>query len=53
MAVSAMRVEKPHSLSYQLSTRAMRPPTTWVWGRAKVDELATWLKSVETSGSSV
>jgi hypothetical protein len=29
-ATSAMRQEKPHSLSYQASTRTVRPPTTLV-----------------------
>jgi hypothetical protein len=29
-ATSAMRAEKPHSLSYQASTRTVRPPTTLV-----------------------
>ena len=52
-AVSAMRVEKPHSLSYQLSTRRQPPSTTWVCGRATVEEAAMWLKSMETSGSLV
>ena len=48
-----MRVAKPHSLSYQLSTRASLPSTTWVWGRAAVDEAAMWFRSLETSGSVV
>ena len=29
-ATSAMRQEKPHSLSYQARTRTVRPPTTLV-----------------------
>ncbi len=37
-ATSAMRQEKPHSLSYQASTRTVRPPTTLVWSGAKIDE---------------
>src|ERR1700761_4472640 len=52
-AVSAMRVEKPHSLSYQLSTRASLPSITWVWGSAKVELAATWLMSMDTMGSLV
>src|SRR3984957_1300545 len=52
-AVSAIRVEKPHSLSYQLRTRASLPSITWVWGRATVEEAATWFRSIETSGSLV
>ena len=49
-AVSAIRVAKPHSLSYQVRTRASLPSTTWVWGRAAVDEAAMWFRSVETNG---
>lgn len=37
-ATSAIRQEKPHSLSYQASTRTVRPPTTLVWSGAKIDE---------------
>ena len=48
-----MRVEKPHSLSYQLSTRTSLPSMTWVCGRARVDEASTWFRSMETSGSLV
>ena len=44
-AVSDMRLEKPHSLSYQLSTRTSAPSTTAVWVASKVDEAAQWLKS--------
>ena len=36
-AVSLMRVEKPHSLSYQDSTRPSWPSITWVCGRAAVE----------------
>src|SRR5215470_10323987 len=50
-AVSAMRLENPHSLSYQESTRTRRPSTICVCVRSKVDELGLWLKSIETSGS--
>ena len=35
-AVSLIRVAKPHSLSYQVRTRASLPSTTWVCGRAAV-----------------
>ena len=52
-AVSAMRLEKPHSLSYQATTRTKLPSMTLVWSTAKVDECGSWLRSVETSGSSV
>ena len=37
-AVSAMRLEKPHSLSYQESTRTNLPSITLVWSRWKTDE---------------
>ena len=33
VAVSAMRLEKPHSLSYQASTRTSLPSTICVWVR--------------------
>jgi len=46
-----MRQEKPHSLSYQASTRTVRLPTTLVWSGAKIDEWVVWLKSIETFGS--
>src|SRR6478609_6381083 len=49
-AVSAMRLEKPHSLSYQESTRTSVPFCTLVWSKAKVDECGSWLKSIETFG---
>src|SRR5947208_1144898 len=52
-AVSLIRVEKPHSLSYQLSTRPSPPSIIWVCGRASVEDAGTWLKSTETSGSLV
>src|SRR5690349_3925408 len=50
-AVSAMRLEKPHSLSYQESTRTNTPSITWVCGRSKVELAGLWLKSIETRGS--
>ena len=52
-AVSLMRVAKPHSLSYQLNTRASLPSMTWVWGRATVEDAAVWLMSMDTTGSLV
>lgn len=52
-AVSDMRLEKPHSLSYQESTRTKLPSMTLVWSIAKIEEWLSWLKSRETSGSSV
>src|SRR5690348_1327646 len=51
-AVSAMRLEKPHSLSYQLMTPTKLPSITLVWSSAKLDDAAVWLKSLETSGAS-
>ena len=50
-AVSAMRFEKPHSLSYQDSTRTRLPSSTLVCVAAKIDERGSWLKSIETSCS--
>ena len=52
-ALSAMRFEKPHSLSYQDSTRTKVPSMTLTWSIAKIDECGSWLKSIETLGSSV
>ena len=52
-AVSLMRVEKPHSLSYQERTRTSLPSTICVCAVAKVEEWLSWLKSEETSFSSV
>ena len=49
-AVSLMRFEKPHSLSYQDRIRTNLSSITFVWSRAKVEELALWLKSIETFG---
>ena len=37
-AVSLMRFEKPHSLSYQDSTRTNLSSMTLVWSRAKVED---------------
>src|SRR5690348_14510690 len=52
-AVSDMRLEKPHSLSYQLMTRTSVPSMTLVWSMWKVDEWLSWLKSIDTFGASV
>ena len=49
-AVSAMRLEKPHSLSYQDITRTSVPFNTLVWSIWKVEECGSWLKSIETLG---
>src|SRR5438270_872270 len=37
-AVSPMRLEKPHSLSYQPITRASAPSTTVVWVASKLQD---------------
>ena len=52
-AVSAMRFEKPHSLSYQAITRTSVPFCTLVWSMWKVAECGSWLKSIETLGKMV
>ena len=52
-AVSAMRFENPHSLSYQDITRQKVPSMTLVWSMWKIEECLSWLKSEETSLSSV
>src|SRR5690606_36276161 len=49
-AVSAMRLEKPHSLSYQDSTDTKLPSITLVWSSATVEECGSWLKSIDTFG---
>ena len=50
--VSSIRLENPHSLSYQLDTLTRRP-VTFVSVASKIDERASWLKSLETSGIGV
>ncbi len=50
-AVSDIRLEKPHSLSYHASTRASSPSTTVVCVASNVDEAGLWLKSMLTSGA--
>src|SRR3989442_113972 len=52
-AVSIMRLEKPHSLSYHDITRTSVPSMTLVWSMWNTDECGSWLKSIETLGSSV
>ena len=52
-AVSAMRLEKPHSLSYQAMTRQNVPSMTLVWSMWNTAECGSWLKSIETLGASV
>ena len=52
-AVSDMRLEKPHSLSYQDITRTSVPFCTLVWSSWKVAECGSWLKSIETFGALV
>src|SRR5688572_10508603 len=50
ITTSSMRLEKPHSLSYQLETFTSRPETL-VSVASKVEEAGSWLKSTETSGA--
>ena len=52
-AVSDMRFEKPHSLSYHVRIRTSRPSITLVWSMWNTEECGSWLKSDDTSGSSV
>lgn len=47
--VSSMRLEKPHSLSYQEHTLTRRPETL-VRVASKLEEAGSWLKSIDTSG---
>src|SRR5690606_2945015 len=49
--VSSMRLEKPHSLSYQDDTLTRRPDTL-VRPASTVLEAGSWLKSTDTRGSS-
>src|SRR4051812_40359105 len=48
-----MRLEKPHSLSYQATTRTKLPSITLVWSRATVADEESWLRSDDTSFSLV
>src|SRR3982075_1300967 len=52
-AVSAIRLEKPHSLSYHAITRTSVAFCTLVWPMWKVAECGSWLKSIETLGKLV
>ena len=52
-AVSDMRLEKPHSLSYHDITRTKVPSITLVWSMWKIEECGSWLKSIDTLGASV
>ena len=47
--VSSMRLENPHSLSYQAETLTSRPDT-FVSVASNVDDAGSWLKSTDTSG---
>lgn len=49
-AVSDIRFEKPHSLSYQVRMRHIVPSMTLVWSRWKIELCGSWLKSIETLG---
>src|SRR5690606_31849378 len=51
--VSSMRLEKPHSLSYQASTLTSVPSITFVSVASNVAECGSWLKSMDTSGASL
>src|SRR4051812_18672560 len=44
-----IRLEKPHSLSYQVITETKWPSITLVWSSAKLEEAGLWLKSIDTS----
>jgi len=50
-AVSDIRLENPHSLSYQPITRTSAPSTTAVCVASNVQDAGLWLKSMLTSGS--
>ncbi len=52
-AASAMRHEKPHSLSYHDITRTSVPSKTFVSSMWKTELCGSWLKSTETLGSFV
>lgn len=47
--LSSMRLEKPHSLSYQAMTLSILP-LVLVWFASKIDDSGLWLKSIDTSG---
>src|SRR6185369_13790402 len=52
-AVSTMRFEKPHSLSYQLTTLTSLPSITAVSRLSMVELALVCMRSIETTGSSV
>ena len=52
-AVSSILQEKPHSLSYQATAFTSVPSITLVRVASKMEEKEVWLKSEETSGSSL
>ena len=52
-ATSSMRFEKPHSLSYHDTAFTRLPSVTSVWVASNTEECGSWLKSTETSGSSL
>jgi len=52
-AVSSIRLEKPHSLSYHANTRSRRLPALRVSRAATVAECGSWLKSTETQASAL
>ena len=49
-AVSDIRLENPHSLSYHPITRVSAPSTTAVCVASNVHDAGQWLKSTDTSG---
>src|SRR6202521_5944984 len=51
--VSIMRLENPHSLSYQAHTLTSVPSITLVSVASNTEEWASWLKSTDTSGASL
>src|SRR4029079_18838554 len=52
-AESTIRFEKPHSLSYQLTTRTSLPSRTAVSRLSTVELALVCMRSIETTGSSV
>jgi hypothetical protein len=52
-SASTIRLEKPHSLSYQEKTFTTRSPETMVNGASKIEECGLPMMSHETMGSSL
>ena len=52
-AVFSIWQEKPHSLSYQASTLTILPLETLVRVESKCEASEVWLKSIDTSGSTL